>query len=67
MYRAAKSFSGIVDGKIFSMKTGEVKAITDKQVVADLTRARYIEEVKEVKAAKKAKKGEQKNGKNYNR
>lgn len=42
MYKALKSFSGAV-----SMRRGEVKAITDKTVVADLLRAGYIEEVKE--------------------
>lgn len=55
MYKAIKSFSGIVDGKIFSMKAGEVKAIADKQAIADLTRAGYIEEVKAEKPAKTAK------------
>ena len=40
MYRALKTFSGSV-----SMRKGEVKAITDKKVVADLTRAGYIEKV----------------------
>lgn len=41
MYKALKSFSGRI-----SMRKGEVKAITDKAVIADLTKAGYIEEVK---------------------
>lgn len=48
MYKALKSFSGKI-----SMKKGEVKAITDKEVIADLTRAGYIEEVKPAKKAAK--------------
>ena len=40
MYRALKSFCGKV-----SMRKGEVKAIADKTVIADLIRAGYIEEV----------------------
>lgn len=55
MYRALKSFSGVI-----SMRKGEVKAITDKAVVADLTRAGYIEAIEaekkpQKKAAKKTK------------
>lgn len=41
MYKALKNFSGVV-----SMRKDEVKAITDKTVVADLLQAGYIEEVK---------------------
>lgn len=54
MYKALKSFGGKI-----SMRKGEVKAITDKAVVADLTRAGYIEEVKpqETKKATKKKEG----------
>jgi len=49
MYKALKTFSGVV-----SMKRGEVKAIADKAVIADLTRAGYIEKVKPAeKPAKK--------------
>lgn len=48
MYRALKSFSGKV-----SMKKGEAKAITDKRVIADLTRAGYIEEIKPAKKTAK--------------
>ena len=40
MYRALKTFSGKV-----SMRKGEVKAITDKKVIADLINAGYIEKV----------------------
>ena len=47
MYKALKSFSGKI-----SMRKGEVRAITDKAVVADLIRAGYIEEVKKPKAEK---------------
>lgn len=47
-YKALKSFGGKV-----TMRKGEVKAITDKAVVADLTRAGYIEEVKPKKTTKK--------------
>lgn len=55
MYRALKSFGGKI-----SMRKGEVKAITDMAVVADLTRAGYIEEIKpekkpQAKTAKKTK------------
>lgn len=46
MYRALKTFSGKV-----SMRKGEVKAITDKKVAADLINAGYIEVIK--KTAKK--------------
>ena len=47
-YRAVKSFSGKE-----SMRRGEIKAITDKNVVADLLRAGFIEEIKKTKEAKK--------------
>jgi hypothetical protein len=49
MYKALTSFSGVI-----SMRKGEVKAITDKEVVADLLRAGYIEAVKKAEAEKKA-------------
>ena len=39
-YKALKSFSGVV-----SMKRGEEKNIEDQEVVKDLLRAGYIEEV----------------------
>ena len=41
MHRALKSFSGIV-----SMHEGETREIEDADVVADLLKAGYIEEVK---------------------
>lgn len=41
LYKALVSFSGILQ-----MRKGEVKAITDKEVIADLTRAGYIVEAK---------------------
>ena len=44
MYEALVSFSGVLQ-----MRKGEVKAITDKKVVADLLRAGYIKEVKTAK------------------
>ena len=47
MYKALKSFGGKI-----SMRKGEVKAITDKAVVADLLRAGYIEEFKTEKKPK---------------
>lgn len=51
MYRALKSFSGKI-----SMKKGDVKDITEKTLINDLLRAKYIEEMKpESKSAKKSK------------
>lgn len=47
MYKSLISFSGIV-----SMTVGEVKEITDKEVVKDLLQAGYIEEVKQTKENK---------------
>lgn len=41
MYRALVSFSGLV-----SMAEGDVREISDKDVVKDLLNAGYIEEVK---------------------
>ena len=49
MYKALISFSGKL-----SMRKGEVKAITDKELIADLTQAGYIEEVKPAKKETKA-------------
>lgn len=53
MYKALKSFSGIV-----SMVSGEIKDISDPIVVKDLVKAGYIVEVKpaETKAKKATKK-----------
>lgn len=47
-YKALKSFSGLV-----SMFDGEVREITDKNIISDLLQARYIEEVKEQKKTAK--------------
>lgn len=41
MHRALKSFSGVI-----SMYEGETREIDNAEVVADLLRAGYIEEVK---------------------
>lgn len=41
MHKALKSFSGII-----SMHEGETREIEDAEIVADLTKAGYIEEVK---------------------
>lgn len=41
MHKALKSFSGIV-----SMYEGETREIEDAEIIADLTKAGYIEEVK---------------------
>lgn len=41
MHRALKSFSGVI-----SMYEGETREIEDTEIVADLTKAGYIEEVK---------------------
>lgn len=41
MYKALKSFSGVV-----SMAEGEVKDISDPIVINDLVKAGYIQEVK---------------------
>lgn len=41
MHKALKSFSGII-----SMHEGEMREIDNAELVADLTKAGYIEEVK---------------------
>lgn len=41
MHRALKSFSGAI-----SMCDGETREIEDAEIIADLTKAGYIEEVK---------------------
>ena len=51
MYKALVSFSGIV-----SMHAGEVKDISDANIVKDLVKAGYIEEVYPA-AKEKTKKG----------
>ena len=44
MYKALKSFSGKI-----TMNKGQVKKITDKEVIKDLLRAGYIEELEPTK------------------
>ena len=64
MYRAIKSFSGLI-----RMTTGEVRDISDPSIVEDLLKAGYIEEfppkveeeTKKSKAKKTKKKGAKKN------
>ena len=58
-YKALKSFSGVV-----SMKRGEEKNIEDQEVVKDLLRAGYIEEVggDKPKTAKSSKPAKSKGG-----
>ena len=53
MHKALKSFSGIV-----SMYEGETREIEDADVVADLLKAGYIEEVKPKRARSTEKSGE---------
>ena len=51
-YRALVSFSGLI-----SMRRGEVRAIKDKTLVADLLRAKYIEPIEKPKTKKTSSKG----------
>lgn len=44
MHRALRSFSGAI-----SMYEGETREIEDAEIVADLTKAGYIEEVKKAR------------------
>lgn len=53
MHKALKSFSGIV-----SMYEGETREIEDAEIVADLTNAGYIEEVKPRRGRSTEKSGE---------
>lgn len=53
MYKALKSFSGIV-----SMYEGETREIEDADVVADLLKAGYIAEVKPKRGRSTEKSGE---------
>lgn len=53
MYQALVGFSGAI-----SMSRGEVAEIKDKNLVADLTKAGYIEAVEKPKKEKTSKKGE---------
>lgn len=52
MYKALTTFVGVI-----SMRKGEVRAIDNKTVVADLLRAGYIEKVETEKKRKSPKKG----------
>lgn len=62
-YRALISFSGLL-----SMSMGDVREISDKDIVKDLLKAGYIEELKETKIKKveetKVKKGVKKKSEN---
>lgn len=53
MHKALKSFSGII-----SMYEGETREIDNAELVADLTRAGYIEEVKPKRGRSAKKSGE---------
>lgn len=53
MHKALKSFSGII-----SMHEGETREIEDADVVADLLKAGYIEEVKPNRGRSTKKSGE---------
>lgn len=58
MYKALVSFSGLI-----SMAEGEIKEITNKDIIKDLLNAGFIEEINisekvEKKARKKSPKGE---------
>ena len=53
MHRALKSFSGAI-----SMYDGETREIEDAEIVADLLRAGYIEEVKPKRGRSVKKSGE---------
>ena len=53
MHKALKSFSGVI-----SMHEGEVREIDDAELVADLTKAGYIEEVKPKRGRSAKKSGE---------
>lgn len=53
MHRALKSFSGII-----SMHEGETREIDDAELVADLTKAGYIAEVKPKRGRSVRKPGE---------
>lgn len=53
MHKALKSFSGII-----SMHEGETREIDNVDVVADLTKAGYIEEVKPKRGRSVKKPGE---------
>jgi len=61
-YKALISFSGLI-----SMSMGEVREITDQEIVNDLLNAGYIAEIREIKIeeeVKKTKKGGKKKSEN---
>lgn len=51
LYKAKVSFSGLV-----SMYKGEIKELTDEEIIKDLLKAKYIEEVKDTVKKKTTKK-----------
>ena len=53
MHKALKSFSGVI-----SMHEGETREIDNAELVADLTKAGYIEEVKPKRGRSAKKSGE---------
>lgn len=53
MHKALKSFSGVI-----SMHEGETREIDDAELVADLLRAGYIEEIKPKRGRNVKKSGE---------
>lgn len=53
MHRALKSFSGAI-----SMHEGETREIDNAELVADLTKAGYVEEVKPTRGRSAKKSGE---------
>ena len=53
MYKALVGFSGKI-----TMSKGEVMEIKDKELVADLTKAKFIEPIEKPKKEKTSKKGE---------
>lgn len=54
MHKALKSFSGIV-----SMHEGEAREIKDAEIVADLLKAGYVEEVKPKRGMSTKKSGDE--------
>lgn len=53
MHKALKSFSGVI-----SMHEGETREIDNAELVADLTKAGYIEEVKPKRSGSAKKSGD---------
>lgn len=51
LYKARVSFSGLV-----TMHKGEVKELNDEEIIKDLLKAKYIEEVKDTVKKKTTKK-----------